>query len=93
MPNFTPGPWELAPNKPDNIKVITQEGWWIVDLNPSWYNPTANAHLIAASPFMYDALTYLKRLYVNTWTGADDWESGFRMAERALAKADGKEEK
>jgi hypothetical protein len=52
-PAFTPGPWRIAGT--GTIRFGKNE--WIASVN--WRNRAANARLIAAAPYLYEALENL----------------------------------
>lgn len=79
---FTPGPWTIEDNGPPGVSVVGSDGLYLCRVE-RW-----NAHLIAASPEMYEALTNM----VGLWAGRsrDDTEQlALKLARAALARAEG----
>ena len=78
MPKHTAGPWEYEPKK-DNYQSSIEEGasagsivgngWHIARIWPDGWEDEkellANAHLIAASPTMYEALQEMVEAFCN----------------------------
>ncbi len=84
LSEYTPGPWQL-----DGGYLSDADGQTIVhNIEPSWVpgawanDPlaTANAHLIAAAPELYEALLYIV-------TSNDLTTKAAKAAHSALAKA------
>ena len=93
---WTPGPWRAAFNKKFGWWSVCHSGWCekgetsiVVRVEDYQDEPqkTASAHLIAASPELYQALDYLAQL--GKGTTVVEWEEGLKMAYAALAKARG----
>jgi len=94
MSNFTPGPWEKKGN------TIFGNGRRICDLlilydgdwQPWAEEQEANAHLIAQSPIMYEALKAIAEMKINESTDCAQLSAlCIAIAKTALAKVDGKE--
>ena len=91
MANFTPGPWQV-----DEMGVITY-----FDLEyhrdcqiarvPDCEDETqmANANLIAAAPYMYEALKDAIDTYDDPNPGIVNWEHFIPIFRAAVAKAEG----
>lgn len=84
-PKFTPGPWTVPTDNQE--AVISKRQHYVADCRKcvDWLPPSerrANAHLIAAAPELYGALTELVRCV----RGGDE-TAGFSMDD-ALAEAD-----
>lgn len=88
-PEFSPGPWTIE-------HVIDDEGdhiWWV---NTQFGEPAAakcfdpyNAQLISAAPDLWNALRQCRNYLVDLNCDANDLVA---LADKALAKAEGKEE-
>lgn len=97
---FTPGPWiidtETRPAEVCTVYHTSHEngyvyvrgelGYWEADGEENM----ANAHLIAAAPELYEALADLARDYKEP-LDADTTKYFVEQAEKALAKAEGKQ--
>jgi len=99
MSAFTKGPWEvsywrdgLGPDKP----AVTASGATIAITHPAPICPieesTANAHLIAAAPDMYEALDTILS-WIDNWSpnfeDDDEWVDDRKRFDAILAKARG----
>lgn len=89
---FTPGPWDVYVGDDESIRIVTDERR-ICDVTIYLDEVDgANAHLIAAAPDMYEALKALRALVGTTEA---DWQSLYeyskKLADAAIAKAEGKE--
>ena len=95
MPEFTPGPWAVNPNKaqvdvmPSMVPVCLL--LWPTE-HRSEEETEANAHLIAAAPEMYEAC----KTALTVTGGSKNWDGlthGFLVEiEKAVAKAEGRRE-
>lgn len=96
-PKFTPGPWHyytfggteaivFAPLVEKVSQPVAKVGYERPDFE-------ANAHLISAAPEMYEALKGLRELVQREVSGIDKryWNSSIVAADKALAKAEGRE--
>jgi len=95
---FTPGPWIAAPmeGEPGHCfaaQVVRTDGAgrWIVDINSDDGEEmaTANAHLIAAAPELYEALEPFEHLRPDSH--CDSILALLPAVRAALAKARGKQ--
>ena len=86
-PKFTPGPWLFSSYKSGN-SVIVIDGKEFDVATVNYPNRDANAHLIAASPDLYEALDALKaELFLHA--EGNYFRPLLDKAEIALAKARG----
>jgi hypothetical protein len=93
----TPGPWIVHPAVARvDCQKLSEKGGLLPVCEMLW--PTderteaeteANAHLIAASPRMYEALEELLESYLDALPGSEDYGPVLE-AQAALAKAQGK---
>ena len=92
--NYTKGEWRIEHYPDSQIKIhsgfesicgLTYDGKVADEVE-------ANAHLIAAAPDMYEALERLVD-YLNYLGVPEDCEDQYEEANKALAKAEGKEDK
>lgn len=87
---FTPGPWMVSDEVHGKGEGIVHIKAKYEEIAVSWRNAIngdydeflANAHLIAAAPDLYEALSLLL-------SQIDPWLAGYQEAEQALAKARG----
>ena len=96
---FTPGPWivETTDTLPgecaDNVHRLCYPGYRIRGVCVIWNRhevSTANAHLIAAAPAMYEALKRIKVLMESGDIEGRDWVEYGRII-NALAQAEGRQ--
>jgi hypothetical protein len=94
-PGFTPGPWGAdsyeckpgdLPEGAFGIFEIGEDDPALAIVGP-WGNSDANAHLIAAAPDLYDALSELVYEATHLSPLEDDGSHVCRISKEALAKA------
>lgn len=107
MSNFTPGPWSIGPIGYDDEGLINDHGGIIASAD--WHGGSdcrlaipnsADAHLIAAAPDMYEALKAIDTHWAQDgFTSpdsakseilADDTRNIWRQIRAALARAEGR---
>jgi len=83
--NHTKGEWRVTKHRPLNSWVVDVNGDDLINRTTiaQCYDNEADAHLIAAAPDMYEALTAIKN---DGKVEADFW----KLRHKALAKAGGK---
>ncbi len=99
MAKHTPGPWDLDDYNNANFIIRDKSGEYVTTVTKSRYHDNrkderaeANAHLIASSPDLLDALKSLLSLCESEcdgiWTGEGAWEEA-KTARDLIAKIEG----
>ena len=99
MSKHTPGPWAVGARRGDDWdSVIYLPDAPHLEICQCFHDPqdtdvcTANAHLIAAAPIMYEALERLVADYQDVPDATDrEGQLPFEQARAAIAKARGEE--
>ena len=90
----TPGPWQISAiqNEPEKISIIDADMCFVAEVWQTYINgesrQQANAHLIAAAPAMYEALTIALQIMVDKRV---PYQHEIDQARAALAQAEGKQ--